>query len=75
MEWTRTLVDHGWPDWVDGDRPIEIMDESGNVVSGVLIVDDFFPLDDGDEVPVFAVQDGLGNKHSFADSEKWRFAD
>lgn len=63
----------GWPDWFDAGKRVEIERDDGTTVVGKLEVDDFYPVDDGDEIPVFVVIDDAGTKHSFADHKRWRF--
>lgn len=62
-----------WPDWKDAGKRVEIERADGTAVAGKLHVDDFFHDGEGDEIPVFAVIDDGGTKHSFADNERWRF--
>jgi hypothetical protein len=64
-----------WPDWKDSGRRIEIERQDGTRTAGVLYVEDFFALDDGDEVPVWCVRDESGGEHSFVENERWRFLD
>lgn len=71
MDWKQWA--EAWPDWQDAGRRIEIEYDDGTAVAGKLDVDDFFPAGQGDEVPVFAVIDDAGIKHSFADNKRWRF--
>ena len=71
MDWKKGS--DAWPDWQDAGKRVEIERADGAAVAGKLDVDDFFPDGEGDEVPVFAVIDDTGVKHSFADNERWRF--
>lgn len=71
MDWKKWS--EAWPDWQDAGMRVEIDRGDGTTVTGKLYVDDFFPDGEGDEVPVFAVIDDAGTKHSFADNERWRF--
>jgi hypothetical protein len=67
-EWTTT----DWPDWKDAGRRVEVELEDGSTVQGDLLVADFFPDGEGDEVPMFEVA-GDGGGHSFAANKRWRF--
>lgn len=62
-----------WPDWHDAGRRVEVKLESGVVAQGELVVDDFFPDGNGDEVPMFIVLGDDGTKHGFAANNGWRF--
>lgn len=71
MDWKKW--GDAWPDWQDAGKRVEIERADGATMAGKLDVDDFFPDGEGGEVPVFAVIDDTGTKHSFADNERWRF--
>lgn len=71
MDWNKWS--EAWPGWQDAGKRVEIEHGDGTTVAGKLDVDDFFQDGEGDEVPVFAVIDDTGTKHSFADNEQWRF--
>ena len=71
MDWKKW--GEAWPNWQDAGKRVEIERSDGTTASGRLDVDDFFPDGEGDEVPVFAVIDDAGQKHSFADNGRWRF--
>lgn len=68
-EWTTTE----WPDWTDAGRRVEVDLEDGRTVQGELFVADFFPDDQGDEVPMFQVRSDDGKAHEFAANKRWRF--
>jgi hypothetical protein len=68
-EWRSTFDD--WPDWEDGNKPIEARLEDGRIVQGVLRVDDFFPDGEGGEIPIFIVE-VYEEKISFADVTRWK---
>lgn len=65
----------GWPGWEDSGRQVQVEYENGSIVQGELFIEDFFPSGEGDEVPVFQVLDGAGNKHSFGMNKRWQWAD
>ncbi len=69
-EWKDGFDGADWPD--DGKR-VELEFADGSLVKGKLNIEDFFPLDDGDEVPVFVVNGDDGNKYSYFDAKRWRF--
>lgn len=74
-EWYRVLKgDDYFPDWADGGRPVEA-EAGGTVTTGRLIIADFSTLDDGDEVPIFSVEDGSGNGVSLFEFTRYRFTD
>jgi hypothetical protein len=61
-----------WPGWKDAGRFVEAEYQDGSVFTGRLMVKDFFPDGQGDEVPVWSLFDG-GNEKSFADCERFRY--
>ena len=64
---------HAWPDWPDQGKTVQIELHDCRRVTGLLVIGDFFPDGQGDEVPVFYVRDSAGVDHSFCDAVRWRF--
>jgi hypothetical protein len=63
-----------WPDWLDNYKPVEIRIGCHRIV-GKLCISDWYPDDEGDEIPIFDVVTDHGITYNFASQDDWRFLD
>lgn len=63
---------NNWPDWSDAGKRVELL-FGGESLLGELYVEDWFPDGEGDEIPIWYVEDDLGIPYSFCAADRWRF--
>lgn len=61
-----------WPTWGDQGRYVEVERDDGTVVRGHLIVEDWYPDGEGEEIPCWAIETGSGEVN-FSIHKRWRF--
>jgi hypothetical protein len=60
-----------YPDWEDVGKLVDVINDNGVIITGILNADEFF--DGNNDIPLFYLVLPDGNIESFSDKDYWRF--